>query len=180
MNFYSFSVLRWSAARCIQLDSSNRRQNVIVSVIDSSVWSVSLQLRAVLMRQTFSSCALCKQICSNDRKSRMICSPYAPCLILHLILQFFLEKRQRPPLWGHRAACVKILRCVLHYGCLVDYSGLVNYSAASVLGFCVSGSVLDFHLIKADFFKIKFVSVFVIQDLKPADSLRWAKTIIVD
>ncbi len=72
MNFYFFSVLRWSAARCIQLDSSNRRQNVIVSVIDRSVWSASLQLRAVLMRQTFSSCALCKQICSNDRKSRMI------------------------------------------------------------------------------------------------------------
>ncbi len=62
----------------------------------------------------------------------------------------------------------------------MDYSGLVNYSAASVLGFCVSGSVLDFHLIKADFFKIKLVSVFVIQDVKPADSLRWAKTIIVD
>lgn len=159
-------------------------------MIDRSTCA-SLQLGAVLMIQTSSSCALCKQICSNDRKSRMTGWGWFVSHMLPVWSFIWFRSSSWRSDRDRRSEVIDLTRLSRVCPALWMFVGLLwpcellrRSSAASVLRFCVSacvfGSVFDFHLIKADFYKTGLVSVFVIQNVKPTDSLRWVKTIIVD
>lgn len=78
----------------------------------------------------FSSRALCKQVCFNDRKDDehdllAVCSQSHPLFDSAVLPGEATESHTLKAIYS--SVCVKTLRSVLHYECLLEYSAHVNY-----------------------------------------------------